>query len=64
MDAWPESRGEALHTQTFLGHPPSCAAALASLAVLDEEKLVQRAAETGAAALERLARRSARRGRA
>jgi 4-aminobutyrate aminotransferase/(S)-3-amino-2-methylpropionate transaminase len=59
MDAWPESRGEALHTQTFLGHPPSCAAALAALAVLDEEKLVQRAAETGAAALELLARRSA-----
>jgi 4-aminobutyrate aminotransferase/(S)-3-amino-2-methylpropionate transaminase len=59
MDAWPESRGEALHTQTFLGHPPSCAAALASLAVLDEEKLVARAAETGAAARELLARRGA-----
>jgi len=59
MDAWPESRGEALHTQTFLGHPPSCAAGLAALAVLDEEKLVQRAAETGAAALELLARRTA-----
>jgi acetylornithine/succinyldiaminopimelate/putrescine aminotransferase len=51
MDAWPASRGEALHTQTFLGHPPSCAAALASIAVLEEEKLVQRAAEDGAAAL-------------
>lgn len=51
MDAWPVSRGEALHTQTFLGHPPSCAAALASLAVIEEEKLVARAAETGAAAL-------------
>jgi 4-aminobutyrate aminotransferase-like enzyme len=51
MDAWPESQGEALHTQTFLGHPPSCAAGLASLAVLDEEKLVARSAETGARAL-------------
>jgi len=59
MDAWPESRGEALHTQTFLGHPPSCAAALASLAVLDEERLVERADEAGAAALELLARRAA-----
>jgi 4-aminobutyrate aminotransferase-like enzyme len=59
MDAWPESRGEALHTQTFLGHPPSCAAALASLAVLDEERLVERAEETGTAALELLARRTA-----
>ena len=59
MDAWPESRGEALHTQTFLGHPPSCAAGLAALAVLDEEKLVERAAETGAAALDFLAGRTA-----
>jgi 4-aminobutyrate aminotransferase/(S)-3-amino-2-methylpropionate transaminase len=51
MDAWPLSTGEALHTQTFLGHPPSCAAALASIAVLAEEKLVERAAEDGARAL-------------
>jgi 4-aminobutyrate aminotransferase/(S)-3-amino-2-methylpropionate transaminase len=51
MDAWPPSQGEALHTQTFLGHPPSCAAALASMAALEEEKLVERAAEDGAAAL-------------
>jgi 4-aminobutyrate aminotransferase-like enzyme len=51
MDAWPVSYGEALHTQTFLGHPPGCAAALAALAVLDEEKLVERAAELGAVAL-------------
>jgi 4-aminobutyrate aminotransferase/(S)-3-amino-2-methylpropionate transaminase len=54
MDAWPTSRGEALRTQTFLGHPPSCAAALASLAVLEEEKLVEAAAELGAFALARL----------
>ena len=54
MDAWPPSRGEALHTQTFLGHPPACAAALASLSVLEEEKLVERAAEVGARALDRL----------
>jgi 4-aminobutyrate aminotransferase / (S)-3-amino-2-methylpropionate transaminase / 5-aminovalerate transaminase len=54
MDAWPPSSGEALHTQTFLGHPPACAAALASLAVLEEEKLAPRAAELGGHALERL----------
>jgi len=54
MDAWPASTGEALHTQTFLGHPPGCAAALASIAVLEEEKLVARAEELGAIALERL----------
>jgi 4-aminobutyrate aminotransferase/(S)-3-amino-2-methylpropionate transaminase len=52
MDAWPASEGEALHTQTFLGHPPGCAAALASLAVLEEEDLVEGAAESGAHALE------------
>ena len=57
MDAWPISNGEALRTQTFLGHPPSCAAALASIAILEEEKLVERAADLGAVALERLRER-------
>ncbi len=59
MDAWPASEGEALHTQTFLGHPPACAAALASLAVIEEEKLVQRACDSGELALERLRARLA-----
>jgi 4-aminobutyrate aminotransferase-like enzyme len=59
MDAWPPSDGEALHTQTFLGHPPGCAAALASIAVLEDEKLVERAAERGAAALAQLRARLA-----
>lgn len=54
MDAWPPSAGEALHTQTFLGHPPSCAAALASIAVIEDEKLVERSAENGAMALAHL----------
>jgi 4-aminobutyrate aminotransferase/(S)-3-amino-2-methylpropionate transaminase len=62
MDAWPASTGEALHTQTFLGHPPGCAAALAALAVLEEEKLAERAAEVGARALARLRARLARHG--
>ncbi len=31
MGAWGASRGEALHTQTFLGHPVGCAAARVSL---------------------------------
>jgi 4-aminobutyrate aminotransferase/(S)-3-amino-2-methylpropionate transaminase len=52
--AWPPSRGEALHTQTFLGHPLGCAAALASIEVLESEGLAERAAKTGARALERL----------
>ena len=57
MGAWPVSQGEALHTQTYLGHPASCAAALASLRAIEEEKLVERAAENGATALARLASR-------
>src|SRR6516162_8848547 len=31
MDAWPRSKGEALHTTTFLGNPIGCAMALASI---------------------------------
>ncbi|HEX6589080.1 MAG TPA: aspartate aminotransferase family protein, partial [Longimicrobiales bacterium] len=35
MRAWPESRGEALHTSTFLGNPVGCAAALAQLRLIE-----------------------------
>jgi len=34
MDAWGASRGEALHTQTFLGNPMGCAMARAALRTL------------------------------
>jgi 4-aminobutyrate aminotransferase/(S)-3-amino-2-methylpropionate transaminase len=54
MTAWPVSRGEALHTQTFLGHPLGCAAALASIAVIEREGLVERAAALGGRAMTRL----------
>jgi 4-aminobutyrate aminotransferase/(S)-3-amino-2-methylpropionate transaminase len=37
MDAWGASKGEALHTQTFLGNPTGCAMALAALEVLAHE---------------------------
>lgn len=38
MDQWPESRGEALHTSTFLGNPVGCAMALEALRLhLDPE---------------------------
>ncbi len=47
MDAWPESGGEALHTSTFLGHPLSCATALAFLDILESEKLVARSLDLG-----------------
>jgi 4-aminobutyrate aminotransferase-like enzyme len=35
MSAWGASTGEALHTQTFLGHPIGCAAATAVLELLE-----------------------------
>lgn len=54
MDAWGASKGEAIHTQTFLGNPTGCAMALAALAVLEDEGLVARAATVGAALAERL----------
>jgi len=54
MDAWPTSHGEAIHTQTFLGHPASCAAALAALRVIEREKLVERSAHLGGELLARL----------
>lgn len=60
MAAWGESTGEALHTQTFLGSPLGCAAALASLKELDRLDAPKAARETGAklrATLEKLASR-------
>jgi 4-aminobutyrate aminotransferase/(S)-3-amino-2-methylpropionate transaminase len=43
MNAWPASRGEALHTHTHLGNPVTCAAGLATLRVVEREGLVERA---------------------
>ncbi len=60
MDAWPTSEGEALRTWTFLGHPAGCAAALASMAVIEDEGLVERSAAVGARALARLETRTKR----
>ena len=54
FDAWPPSKGEALHTQTFLGHPASCAAALASIEVSLREDLAGRSRRLGERALTRL----------
>jgi 4-aminobutyrate aminotransferase-like enzyme len=45
--AWPASRGEAIHTSTFLGHPVGCAMALAQIAEIEKLKLPDRAAELG-----------------
>jgi 4-aminobutyrate aminotransferase-like enzyme len=48
MDAWGASKGEAIHTQTFLGNPVGSAMALAVLDVIEDEGLIARAAEEGA----------------
>ena len=54
FEAWPRSEGEALHTQTFLGHPASCAAAIASLEVSERLDLPARAATLGKEIVDRL----------
>jgi 4-aminobutyrate aminotransferase-like enzyme len=45
--AWPQSRGEAIHTSTFLGNPVGCAMALAQIAEIEKLKLPERSAELG-----------------
>ena len=55
MDAWPPSRGEAIHTSTFLGNPLSCAAGLAFLEELERGQLVTRSRILGEKLLKRLA---------
>ncbi len=53
--AW-DRGGEALHTATFLAHPLACAAALATLEVLERERLPARAARLGRRVATRLRR--------
>jgi acetylornithine/succinyldiaminopimelate/putrescine aminotransferase len=45
MEAWGASRGEAIHTQTFLGNPVGCAMALACIDLVVREDLPARARE-------------------
>ncbi|MFQ5600026.1 MAG: aspartate aminotransferase family protein [Candidatus Krumholzibacteriia bacterium] len=47
MRSWGRSRGEARHTSTFLGNPLACAAALATLDVLQRDGWPRRVAELG-----------------
>ncbi len=48
MDAaWPVSKGEAIHTSTFLGHPVGCAMALAQLEEIGRRRLVAHSARVG-----------------
>ncbi len=47
MDSWPVSKGEAIHTSTFLGNPLGCAAALAAIGEMKRMKLDTQSAATG-----------------
>ena len=48
MQKWGDSKGESIHTSTFLGNPLGCAMALATIEVIESEGLVERAATLGA----------------
>lgn len=54
MAQWGESTGEARHTSTFLGHPVSAAAALATLQVLQDQQIPQQAEQLGQHILQQL----------
>jgi 4-aminobutyrate aminotransferase-like enzyme len=55
MDAaWPSSKGEAIHTSTFLGHPVGCAMALAQISEIRRLKLCDRSAKLGEFLIEQL----------
>ena len=57
MDAaWPPSRGEAIHTSTFLGHPVGCAMALAQITEIERLKLPESSAELGTFLLDELSK--------
>lgn len=54
-DAWAPSRGEALHTSTYLGNPMGCAAALANLGEIERLAIPRVAREREPLIAERLA---------
>jgi taurine-pyruvate aminotransferase len=50
----PADAGRLRHINTFAGHPAGCAVALETLAIMEEERLVERSASLGATLLARL----------
>ncbi len=47
MRAWPDSKGEAIHTGTFFGHPLSCSLAVNTLDEINKLDLLNRSLEIG-----------------
>jgi 4-aminobutyrate aminotransferase/(S)-3-amino-2-methylpropionate transaminase len=58
MAGWGAHGGTTIHTATHFGAPPMCAAALATLEVLERERLPERARSTGARWIDRLRERT------
>jgi len=54
MNRWPVSRGEAIHTSTFLGNPLGCRMALTSLQLLEAPEISAAVTEKGMALLQKL----------
>jgi 4-aminobutyrate aminotransferase/(S)-3-amino-2-methylpropionate transaminase len=54
MNSWPPSRGEAIHTSTFLGNPLACAAGISFLEELEFGELVARSRTLGEKLLHQL----------
>ncbi len=61
MAAWRHRGPEAPYSSTFMGHPLSCAAALAALGEMERRSLPVQASKMGAYALDRLREMQARR---
>ena len=62
MAAWGAHGGATIHTATHFGAPPACAAALATLEVLEREGLPERARVAGASWMSRLREQTTGRG--
>ncbi len=54
MQKWRKSKGEAIHTSTFLGNPLGCAMALSAIEEIEKKKLCERSYQLGQYFLERL----------
>lgn len=54
MEAWARHGGATIHTGTFFGAPPACAAAVATIATIERLGLAPRAADLGETFLDRL----------
>jgi 4-aminobutyrate aminotransferase/(S)-3-amino-2-methylpropionate transaminase len=57
MNHWAPSMGEAIHTQTFLGHPIACHTGLAVLDIIGREHISETCAELGGWICDSLAKR-------